>query len=97
MYLETSIPCSRAQHFHVHVERKRQVTSASEALGVISRMKKTELSYKLLRLHIVGETECDFKQVVFAESMEPGARSQFLQQGIYVLSHPDMVLQSPEG
>jgi len=81
---------------HVHVERKRQVISASEASGVISQMKETEKSYKLLCHHRVGNTVCDFKQVIYAESMEPGAQSQFLEQGIYVLSRADMVLQSPK-
>lgn len=56
---------------HVHVERKRKVISESEVSGVILQMMETEKSYKLLRHHIVGDTVCDFKQVIYAESMEP--------------------------
>jgi hypothetical protein len=80
---------------HVHVERKRRIISAADAAGVVYQMKQTELAYKFLRRHIVGDTCCRFKQVVFAESMEPGASSQFLEAGIYVLTFTDMLLQSP--
>ena len=67
---------------HVHVERKRQVISATEVSGVISQMKKTAQSYKSLSYHIVGDTVGELKQVVYAESMEPGVRLEFLEQGI---------------
>ena len=80
---------------HVHVERKRRLIHDADAPGVIYLMKRTELAYKFLRRHIVGGVTCRFKQVVFAESMEPGALAQFLQEGIYVLSFGDMLLQAP--